>query len=238
LNAQRNWSKTQLNSTSSVNTARFHKNGVTQSQTFNPTTNSARWQKNNNARVTNTTNVNGAKWQKFNNNTNVTVNNNSNNRFRRFNNLTVNSNIPRVTFHQGNRINAARNWNGVQYSAFRNYQASWHDRDWWRGHNSRIIFALGGWYYWNDGFWCPAYGYDRSSVYYWDGPIYGYNDLPPDQVVANVQSSLQAQGYYQGAIDGILGPQTRAAVASYQQDHGLLVTSAIDQPTVEALGFS
>jgi His-Xaa-Ser repeat protein HxsA len=62
--------------------------------------------------------------------------------------------------------------------------------------------------------------------------------MDPGQVVANVQSALQEQGYYQGDIDGILGPQTRAALADYQQDNGLTVTSAVDEPTLDSLGIS
>jgi len=57
-------------------------------------------------------------------------------------------------------------------------------------------------------------------------------------VIANVQSTLQAQGYYNGAIDGVLGSGTRAALASYQSDHNLYGTAAIDEPTLESLGMS
>ena len=48
-----------------------------------------------------------------------------------------------------------------------------------------------------------------------------YNSLPPDQVVANVQAALQEQGYYQGDVDGLLGPLTREAIAGYQRSNGL-----------------
>jgi peptidoglycan hydrolase-like protein with peptidoglycan-binding domain len=97
----------------------------------------------------------------------------------------------------------------------------------------------GGWYFWNAGFWFPAWGYDSAHAYYpYDGPIRAYNNLPPDQVVANVQAALQAQRYYRGEVDGLLGPLTREALANYQRDHGLYETSAIDDPTLEALGMS
>src|SRR6266550_224459 len=42
----------------------------------------------------------------------------------------------------------------------------------------------------------------------------------------------------QGEVDGLLGPQTRAAIANYQRDHRLYETSAIDQPTLESLGMA
>ena len=102
-----------------------------------------------------------------------------------------------------------------------------------------MVLIGGGWYYWNSGFWYPAWGYDPGAQFYaYDGPIYGYNNLPPDQVVANVQQELQSQGYYHGEVDGMLGPLTRAALADYQRDHGLYTTSAIDEPTMSSLGFS
>src|SRR5207249_1105567 len=75
---------------------------------------------------------------------------------------------------------------GQQYAAFRNYHRQWHDRDWWRNHYDRIIFVSGGWYYWDAGYWFPAWGYDSYAYYPYDGPIYGYNGLAPDQVIADV----------------------------------------------------
>jgi hypothetical protein len=144
---------------------------------------------------------------------------------------------PAVTFKQGTRIAGSQNWTGTSYVAFRNYTPVWHDRGWWHSHYNNIVFVFGGWYYWNAGYWYPAWGYAPNAYYFYDGPIYAYNDLPPDQVIANVQAALQEQGYYQGEVDGILGPLTRAAVARYQEDHGLYVTSAIDEPTLSSLGM-
>jgi hypothetical protein len=143
-----------------------------------------------------------------------------------------------VKFQQNRRIWGSQNWHGNNYWAFRNYRPVWHDRTWWRGHYNRVVFVYGGWYYWNSGWWYPAWGYEPNSYYAYDGPIYGYNSLPPDQVVANVQAALQAQGYYQGEVDGLLGPLTREAIANYQRDRGLYATAAIDQPTLESLGMT
>jgi hypothetical protein len=145
---------------------------------------------------------------------------------------------PAVTFQQNRRIEGSQNWQGSNYQVFRNYRSEWHDRDWWSHNHSRIVFVFGGWYAWNAGWWYPAWGYDPGAYYPYDGPIYGYNDLPPDQVIANVQAALQQQGYYQGEVDGLLGPITRDAIANYQRDHGLYITSAIDQPTLESLGMT
>jgi len=141
-------------------------------------------------------------------------------------------------FQEGKHIKGSEKWQGKQYTAFKTYKAERHNKDWWRHHHTRIILIGGGWYFWNSGYWYPAWGYDDYYSYYpYDGPIYAYNDLPPDQVIANVQASLQAQGYYQGEVDGLLGPLTRAAIANYQQEHGLYVTSAIDEPTLASLGM-
>ena len=101
------------------------------------------------------------------------------------------------------------------------------------------VLVYDGWYRWYGGYWYPAWGYAPQNNYYpYDGPIYTYNGLAPDQVVANVQAMLQGLRYYDGAISGILDSATRAAIASYQQDHGLYITSAIDEATLAELGMS
>jgi hypothetical protein len=145
---------------------------------------------------------------------------------------------PAVNFQQNRRIQGSQNWQGSNYQVFRNYRCEWHDRDWWTHNHSRIVFVFGVPYYWNSGYWFPAWGYDPGAYYAYDGPIYAYNNLPPDQVIANVQAALQEQGYYQGELDGLLGPLTRDAVANYQRDHGLYTTSTIDRPTLESLGMA
>jgi hypothetical protein len=101
-----------------------------------------------------------------------------------------------------------------------------------------VIFVGGGWYSWDvAGFWFPALGYAPGYNYPYYGPIYGYNNLSPDRVVINVQAQLQRDGYYSGAADGVLGPMTRQAIGSFQADHGLAVTSAVDGPTLAELGL-
>src|SRR2546423_1067795 len=128
---------------------------------------------------------------------------------------------------------------GQTTAAFRKSPSKLHDQG--RVHNpyrNNIVFVFGAPYYWNAGYWFPAWGYSPNAYYAWDGPIYAYHHLPPDQVIANVQATLQQQGYYHGDVDGLVGPLTRAALADYQRDHGLYETAAIDQPTLESLGMS
>src|SRR5947209_13514524 len=146
---------------------------------------------------------------------------------------------PPVRFQQGRHIEGSQNWQGHQYTAFRNYHAEWHDQGWWQNrYHNNIVFVFGAPYFFNAGYWYPAWGYYPNAYYAWDGPIYAYNHLPPDQVIANVQAALQEQGYYHGEVDGSIGPLTRAAIADYQRDHGLYETAAIDEPTLESLGMS
>ena len=147
-------------------------------------------------------------------------------------------------FDRSRNFRITNNWRdsrfaGSQYAAFRDYRRVYRDRDWYDHNYSRIIFVSGGWWYWNTGYWYPAWGYAPSAYYPYDGPIYtGYADLTPDRVVINVQVQLQRDGYYFGSVDGILGPQTRQALAAFQADHGLAITSAIDEPTIATLGLT
>ena len=147
-----------------------------------------------------------------------------------------------AAFYRGRNARITNNWRGdtfrgQRYAAFYNYHRQWHDRSWWRSHYTRIVFVSGGWYYWNAGYWFPAWGYAPRISYVYDGPIYAYNGLSPDQVTVNVQEALAAAGYYNGPIDGLLGPMTREAIAAYQADNGLAVTSAIDEPTLATMGL-
>jgi Putative peptidoglycan binding domain len=148
--------------------------------------------------------------------------------------------IKSVTFNQNYRIVNAERWQGPQYEVFRVYQPGWHDSGWYRSNFARVELIGGGYYYFNNGYWYPAWGYDPAAQYYpYDGPIYvGQRAEPPDQVIADVQAALKDMGYYQGEVDGLLGPLTREALTAYQGDHGLYTTAAIDEPTLDALGMS
>jgi hypothetical protein len=203
-------------------------------------------------------NVDVNRARSFNREQNVAINRQRNAAVARERSLAVNRQ-QNAAFNRGRNLAFARqqnaainrqrnaritnNWRGARfsgqsYSAFRNYHRQWHDRVWWRSHYDRIIFVSGGWYYWNSGYWYPAWGYASGAYYPYDGPIYGYNDLTPDQVVVNVQAQLQHDGYYSGPVDGVLGPMTRQAIAAFQADHGLAITSAVDRPTLSSLGLA
>jgi hypothetical protein len=147
--------------------------------------------------------------------------------------------VPAVTFNQSRRIEGSESWQGPQYEVFRSYHPERHDQGWYRSHYNRVELIGGGYYFWNAGYWYPAWGFDPSAEYYaYDGPIYvGHRAEPPDKVIADVQAVLQDMGYYRGEVDGLLGPLTREALTSYQADNGLTTTAAIDQPTLDSLGM-
>ncbi len=147
--------------------------------------------------------------------------------------------VPAVTFNQNYRIQGSDQWQGQQYEVFRSYHPERHDEGWYRSHYSRVELIGGGYYFFNNGYWFPAWGYNQSSEYYaYDGPIYvGQRAEPPDRVIADVQAVLQEMGYYRGEVDGLLGPLTREALTAYQADQGLTTTAAIDQPTLDSLGM-
>ena len=147
--------------------------------------------------------------------------------------------VPAVSFNQSYRIQGSEQWQGPQYEVFRSYRPEWRDQGWYRSRYSRVELIGGGYYFFNNGYWYPAWGYDPSAAYYaYDGPIYvGQRAEPPDKVIADVQAVLQEMGYYTGEVDGLLGPLTREALTAYQADQGLMTTAVIDQPTLDSLGM-
>jgi len=147
--------------------------------------------------------------------------------------------VPAVTFNQSRRIEGSKHWQGPQYEVFRSYHPEWHDQGWYRTHYNRVELIGGGYYFWNNGYWYPAWGYSPSAQYYaYDGPIYvGQHAEAPDKVIADVQAVLQQMDYYRGEVDGLLGPLTREALTAYQTENGLATTAAIDEPTLDSLGM-
>ena len=154
-------------------------------------------------------------------------------------NTEVNTQVQRREFPARNLERRGPRNHAWSYDEARRYhRRDRRDRSWWRSNYSRFALFGGGYYYWDRGYWYPAYGYDPAySRYVYDEPIYGYNQMEPGRVLVNVQRALRRQGYYRGAIDGLIGPQTRAALARFQRDAGLYVTRRIDGPTLAALGL-
>jgi peptidoglycan hydrolase-like protein with peptidoglycan-binding domain len=55
--------------------------------------------------------------------------------------------------------------------------------------------------------------------------------------VRKAQEQLKKDGDYTGSIDGIYGPETRAAVEKYQQNQNLTVNGKLDNKTCSKLGI-
>jgi hypothetical protein len=80
-----------------------------------------------------------------------------------------------------------------------------------------------------------GYGYRPGvSVTYSSSPRY-YSSYSSNAAV-DVQRELRRRGYYRGAIDGDVGPGTRAAIRAYQYNRGLAVTGRIDNSLLRSLG--
>ena len=58
------------------------------------------------------------------------------------------------------------------------------------------------------------------------------------RLVRDAQNELQREGLYRGPVDGILGPETRHAIAAYQAREGLQQTATLDQDTVQRLNLA
>jgi hypothetical protein len=173
------------------------------------------------------------------------------NRITAFNSRNYTRSNARVT--PGNRTSAARSqgFNGGRVVARHsgNWNRHWdrnHDHN-WNGH--RCHFHNGFWFVYDPWPLYPyGYGYYPYGGYYdsyYDNGYYAEESAPAaydeQQVyhensrVADVQRALAREGYYNGAIDGTIGPATRNALRRYQRAHGLEGTGQIDQAVIEAL---
>ena len=58
------------------------------------------------------------------------------------------------------------------------------------------------------------------------------------ETVSQIQTRLKNWGYYDGAVDGVYGSRTQAAVRFFQQKHGLSQDGQAGDQTLAALGIS
>ena len=99
-----------------------------------------------------------------------------------------------------------------------------------RFHNRTFVFF--------DTFGFPFfYPYPYYGYYPYD--YYGYNDYGygNTNTVVEVQRGLARAGYYHGAIDGIMGPQTRRAIRAYERDHNMPAYGVIDRRLLATMGL-
>ena len=106
------------------------------------------------------------------------------------------------------------------------------------------------WPYVASSFWAPGYNYYPYSYYggypygysYYGGYPYSYSYYGGGygyggSTVAAVQRRLGEMGYYHGVVDGVMGPQTRGAIAAFESRHGLAVDGTISRPLLSGLGL-
>src|SRR6266481_5530301 len=153
----------------------------------------------------------------------------------------------------------------ANHRVFARHDGNWH-HDWDRHHahfDHGHVFVFTDGFWWGLYPW-DYYPYGDYSSYPSDsyGDPYGYNDYPYDSsdsytqnpysyyngyappaqsgngVVSSVQSQLAKLGYYRGAVDGVAGDETQAAVARYQQDNDLSVTGTVTAATLQSLGLA
>lgn len=62
-------------------------------------------------------------------------------------------------------------------------------------------------------------------------------NVAADNYNTRVQQKLKELGYYNGAIDGIIGTQTVTAIKNFQRDNGLTVDGIVGPKTAELLGI-
>jgi hypothetical protein len=160
-------------------------------------------------------------------------------------------------YYTGTRYRGTRSYAGRQYSATRYYSGTprYGANTYYGG--TRYYYGGGyypyygyysGWPYSNWGYgtswgyypysygssYGSGYPYDYSNNYYsYYTPSYGYNA----SLVAAVQQRLGQLGYYRGAVDGLIGPQTRGAIAAFESRNGLVVDGRISRPLVDTLGL-
>jgi hypothetical protein len=80
----------------------------------------------------------------------------------------------------------------------------------------------------------PYYGDPYYGDTYYGNPYYGNSD-PRSSAAKALQAALARRGYYHGSVDGVLGPETRNAIRSFQAHQGLPVTGQVDGRLIRAL---
>ncbi len=65
-----------------------------------------------------------------------------------------------------------------------------------------------------------------------------YQQGSSGSTVKTIQRKLKNWGYYNGAVDGIFGAQTKKAVRYFQSKNGLAVDGIVGNRTLKALGMS
>ncbi len=108
---------------------------------------------------------------------------------------------------------------------------------------STFVLSLGSGYAGRGYYYGPAnssYYYQRSDVRY-----FATREAAPREYYGNegyqdntaVQRELARRGYYNGPLDGAIGPKSSRAISRYQRDNGLRQTGTISQSLLGSLGL-
>ena len=89
-------------------------------------------------------------------------------------------------------------------------------------YNNYDYYSQPAYRYGNQGYGYGDQGYSYGNQgYSYGNQGYGYGDRSS---IAQLQRRLARAGYYRGAIDGIMGPETRSAIRDYERSSGALDT--------------
>jgi Putative peptidoglycan binding domain len=119
---------------------------------------------------------------------------------------------------------------------------AWHrgDRDRHHHRHRRVSFGFFPYWYPTGGYYSygyPGYPYDYYDYYDYSYPDNGYYSGQSESasIQVLVQQALASRGYYAGALDGLVGPETQSAIREFQRDYGLPVTGDINSELIQAL---
>jgi hypothetical protein len=138
-------------------------------------------------------------------------------------------------------------FHGFSQKKSKAHGSSDHDRQSYISHpRSSFILSFGNGYAGQGYYYGPPnsnYYYQRSDVRYFANresaprEYYGSERYQGGSTDASVQRALAHRGYYRGSIDGQIGPQSRRAIASYQQDRGMRPTGYVTSQLLDSLGL-
>ncbi|MEQ1860429.1 MAG: peptidoglycan-binding protein [Chthoniobacteraceae bacterium] len=148
---------------------------------------------------------------------------------------------PATTFAKDRKVTVQRDLDGDGHYNKKTYKVP-HNR----GHNYGHSYGHHSPYY-GHSYRPYSYGYG-SSYYAYPRTSFGVSFYSPqtatrvyrgveynNSLATDVQSALRRKGYYRGAIDGDIGPASRAAIRAYQRAHGLSATGRIDSALLRSL---
>ena len=162
-------------------------------------------------------------------------------------NQNISARTGSTRYYGGTRYSGTRSY-GRQYAGTRYYGGDYY------GGSTRYYYGGGSYPYngYYSGWPSSNWGYGRSGGYYpssyyggypssgynnyysYYTPTYGYNA----SMVAAVQRRLGQLGYYHGVVDGVIGPQTRGAIAAFESRNGMAVDGTISRPLLDSLGLA